>query len=190
MSVVLVVTYTQWIIWSHGLQALSMVRVTYLSQICQVCHMCHLSVSNIPKKEFQVCHLCYQSTNSDADVSVRKYFLFVIIVLRFFKVTLFVVGVLTHEDGMRQLSKMEQQTGIFTMRCTLSIENNMVSIVDGQSGVSLHNRCLIVNQEPSAACECRIECYINRPLYHLSCTLSRMKDETIWLLSQAQLLFY
>ena len=37
---------------------------------------------------------------------------------------------------MRQLSKMEQQTGIFTMRCTLSIESNMVSIVDGQSGVS------------------------------------------------------
>lgn len=39
---------------------------------------------------------------------------------------------------MRQLSKMEQQTGIFTMRCTLSIEDNTVSIVDGQSGVSLY----------------------------------------------------
>jgi len=59
-------------------------------------------------------------------------------------------GVLTHEDGMRQLSKMEQQTGIFTMRCTLSIENNMVSIVDGQSGDRMEEFPLECVRDPVA----------------------------------------
>mgnify|MGYP001791926341 CR=1 FL=1 len=46
------------------------------------------------------------------------------------------VGVLTHEDGMRQLSKMETQAGIFTMRCAMSVEQVAVHIVDTNTGVS------------------------------------------------------
>lgn len=44
-------------------------------------------------------------------------------------------GLLTHEDGMRQLSKMDQQTGIFTMRCMLAVEEASINIVDVHSGV-------------------------------------------------------
>ncbi|KAF6022159.1 hypothetical protein EB796_019532 [Bugula neritina] len=48
-------------------------------------------------------------------------------------------GVLTHEDGMRQLTKMEQERGIFTMRCVVAVESSLVRIVDSQTGETMEN---------------------------------------------------
>ncbi|XP_067938295.1 epidermal growth factor receptor kinase substrate 8-like isoform X2 [Watersipora subatra] len=59
-------------------------------------------------------------------------------------------GVLTHQDGMRQLSRMEKKTGIFTMRCLLTVDSSSVQIVDGQSGNAMELFPLECVREPVA----------------------------------------
>ena len=53
-----------------------------------------------------------------------------------------VLGTMSPEDGLRKLRQMESTTGIWTMRCTMTIDrhSNMLVIIDRSNGVGITPR--------------------------------------------------
>lgn len=75
-------------------------------------------------------------------------------------------GVLTPEDGVRELRIMEQQTGIWTMRCILEITPTYINIVDGQTGEEREKFPLELVEMPAAfSSDPRVDAYNNLLLF-------------------------
>ncbi|XP_013406979.1 epidermal growth factor receptor kinase substrate 8 isoform X6 [Lingula anatina] len=59
-------------------------------------------------------------------------------------------GLLFPEDGIRKLRQMEQNSGIWTMRCRMVIERKHLVVIDGQTGEEMERFPLPLVSEPAA----------------------------------------